>query len=533
MDINKKDTFGSLNNDINLYKDGLEIVEGMLELYKSFFDLTDREGGKRYLIIDYGVSLIERYKEQWIEIFDNILIFRNNKLKVEIRKIKVEDYNYIVYGMEKIFLKEYEVFLSSWDLEAATFVERNSCIKNIGSYMIGQSKEAILNFNLRCIKEIIEAVRVEAYIKLNNVINLFDRSISIEKDDLKYFIEHEGSIDLSIFYDEVSLMRDAVLNKIEALEDKIKEIIQESLVKKTLSNINKATEEKLRSIIKAYKDEINKVYISNMKSDLKSLPHKFNNKVIKNEEIYRRCRSVLEVELNYLQFVKMIGIECLRILECKAKADFNNVFICEFYSVINDGKSFADFENIVEGYKIKADFILRNLTMKLLKDFTQRYNEIVHLMLRDRKYRIEKLYFFKPINYMGNFNLYEASEVIHLHKLIYKIYDSYDVENNYNHKVMEIKRIYMGLDQEVEKSIHNFSSFLESVEVDEYIRSSLQEEKKIIYQGISAFKDELWSILNGRFISIFNCFNEMIKESIEHLDAGSKIYENSINYTDY
>lgn len=533
MDTNKKDTFDSLNSDINLYKDGLEIVEGMLELYKSFFDLTDREGRKRHLIIDYGVNVIERYKEQWIEVFEDILIFRDNKLKIEIREIKVDDYNYIIYGMEKFFIKEYEVFLSSWDLEAATFMERNSCIKNIGGYMMGQSKEAILNFNLKCIKEIIEAVRAEAYIELNNVINLFNRSISIEKDDLKYFIEHEGSIELSIFFDEVNLIRDSVLNKIETVEEKLKEIIEESLVEKTLSNINTAIEEKLRSIIKAYKDEINKIYISNMKFDLKGLPHKFNNKVIKNEELYRRCRAVLEVELNYLQFVRMIGIECLRILEAKAKADFNNVFTREFYSVINDGKSFTDFENIVEGYKIKADFILKNLTIGLLNDFIQRYNEIIHLMLRDRKYRIEKLYLFKPINYMGNFNLYESSEVIHLHKLIYKIYDSYDVKNNDNHKVKEIKRIYIGLDEEEEKSIHNFNLFLESVEVDEDRRSSLQEEKKIVYQGIAAFKDELWSILDGRFIRIFNWFNEMIKGSIEHLDVGSKMYENSINYTDY
>ncbi|MEG2936764.1 MAG: hypothetical protein RR844_09805, partial [Clostridium sp.] len=161
MDTNKKDTFGSLSNDINLYKDGLEIVEGMLELYKNFFDLTDKEGRKHHLIIDYGVNVTEKYKEQWIEVFDNILIFRDNKLKLEIKGLKVEDYNYIIYGMEKFFLKEYEVFLSSWDLEAATFVERNSCIKNIGGYMIEQSKEAILNFNLKCIKEIIEAVRAE------------------------------------------------------------------------------------------------------------------------------------------------------------------------------------------------------------------------------------------------------------------------------------------------------------------------------------------------------------------------------------
>lgn len=533
MTINVKDTFDSLNNDINLYKDGLELIEGVLELYKTFFDLRDKDGRDKYFIIDCGVNIIEKYKKQWIDLFDNILIFRNSKCDFDIKDIKVDEFHYIIHGMEKFFLKEYGLFLSSWDLEVATFIEKNNSAKNSKFYMIEQSKEQIKNFNLNTIKEIIESVRKEASGELNNIIKAFNRSISIEKDDLRYFIINETSIDLNIFYDELNFMREAVLRKFDDLQEKIKLLIEEKLVKKTLGDINKVTEEKFAVIIRKYKNELNKCYILTI--DLMENPMVCcnKNKLITNESLYRRCGAVLEVEINYLQFVRAIGVECLRILEKEAEAVFNNVFNCEFYSGIPDVKFSVDLKNLIEAYKTKSDFILKNLVMGLLKEFINTYHEEILLMLKNRKARIEKLYVFKPITYMGQFHIYEPSVVVHLQRYLSDIYDYYDLKGSKNQELYEIKRTYIGLNEEVKKAVDSFNSSLESIQIEEYKEDSFQSEKVMIHRYTTALKAELWMALNSRYITVFNSFNTMVRRTIEHLQGEMKAFENNIDYSDY
>lgn len=533
MGINKKHVFDSLNNDINLYKDALEIVEGILELYKDYFDLKDRELNNKHLIIDYGVNIIEKYKKQWIELFDNILVFKNNKLELMIKEIKVEDFDYIVYGMEKFFLEGYGLFLSSWDLEVATFGERNSNIKNVSAYMIEQSKEAIQNFNVEYIKEVIEVVISEVHLDLNKVIKVFNRSILIEKDDLKYFIINEASIALNVFYDEVNLVREAILRKFDDLQRKIKVIIEEKLTKKTLEQINKVTEEKIGLIIGRYKEELNKYYILTIDLRGKTIGCSYNNKLITKESLYRRCGSVLEVELKYLQFVRAVGVECFRIIEQEAEAVFNNVFDCEFYSGIHDVKFSRDLKNLIEAYRIKGDFILGNMVMGLLKDFINRYHEIILLMLKNRNDRIEKLYVFKPINYMGNFNIYEPSVVVQLQRLLNDIYASYDLKTNKSQELKEIKRVCIGLNEEIENTVERFNSSLEGFEIKDHMKSFFKDEKIIIHRSITALKSNLWSVLNSRFITLFNCFNGMVGRSIEQLEKEIKFFKNNASYSDY
>lgn len=533
MDIKKEDTFDSLNNDINLYKDALEIMEGILELYKSCFDLKDRELNNKHFIIDYGVNIIEKYKEQWIELFDNILVFKNNKSELMINDIKVEDFDYIIHGMGNLFLTEYGLFLSSWDLEVATFKERNRNAKKINSYMIEQSKEEILNFNIKYIKEIIVAVRHEVRLELNNDIKEFNKSASIEKEDLKYFIINEGSMKLSIFSDEFNLMRESVSRKVDDLHGKIKVIIEEKLVKKTLELINKVTEEKVGLIIRRYKEELNRYYISTIDLRGKTIDCSYNNKLITDEGLYRRCGAVAEVELTYLQFIRRVGVECLRILEQEAEALFNNVFNCEFYSGLHDIKFVGDFKNLIEAYKIKGDFILDNMVKKLLKEFINRYHEIIFLMLQNRKDRIEKLYVFKPITYMGNFQIYEPSVVVQFQRLLKDIYDNYDLKANKKEALKGLKRTYIGLNEEVKKAVDKFNSSLGSFEINDDTKNSFKDEKVILHRGITLLKAELWRALNSRFISVFNCFNGMVVKSIEQLEGEIKLLESKINYSDY
>lgn len=540
MGINKKHVFDSLNNDINLYKDTLEIVEGILKLYRGYFDLKDRELNNKHLIIDYGVNIIEKYKKRWIELFDNILVFKSNKSELMIKEIKVEDFDYIIHGMEKFFLEGYGLFLSSWDLEVVTFGERNSNIKNVSTYMIEQSKEAIQNFNVKYIKEVIEVVISEVHLDLNKVIKAFNRSILTEKDDLKYFIINEASIALNVFYDEVNLVREAILRKFDDLQGKIKVIIEEKLIKKTLEQINKVTEEKIGLIIGRYKEKLNKYYILTIglrgkPIDLreKTIGCSYNNKLITKESLYRRCGAVLQVELKYLQFVRAIGVECFRIIEQEAEAVFNNVFDCEFYSGIHDVKFSSDLKNLIEAYRIKGDFILGNMVMGLLKDFIHRYHEIIPLMLKNRNDRIEKLYVFKPITYMGNFNIYEPSVVVQLQRLLNDIYASYDLKTNKSQELKEIKRVCIGLNEEIENIVEKFNSSLEGFEITDHMKSFFKDEKIIIHRSITALKSNLWSVLNSRFITVFNCFNGMVGRSIEELEKEIKLFENNASYSDY
>ncbi|WP_040192178.1 hypothetical protein [Clostridium culturomicium] len=531
MDANIKDTFDSLNNDINLYKDGLEIVEGMLELYRSFFCLTDKEGNSRNFIIDYGVNIIEKYKKQWIDLFENAMIFRNIKSLPEIQEIKVENFNYIFYSMEKFFLKEYGLFLNSWNLEIATFVERNSNVKNINVYIIEQSKDDIRKFNLKFIKQIIEEVKSEAYLEMDNLVKALGKSISIEHDDLKYFIANKSSMDLNTFYDEVNLMRESVFMKIDEFQEKVKVIIEEKLVKETLNKINQATEEKLGLIIKNYIETLNKYYILTMDMEKKTTMCRCRNSLITNESLYRRCISVLEGELTYICFVKSIYIEGFRSFEQETQGRFNDVFNHEFYSSIYDIRFPSDFENLIEAYEVKTSFILNSLVTEIIKSFIYKCEEIILFMVKNRKERIEKLYVFKPITYMGNFNIYEPSVMLQLHRGLNDIYLNYDLKLNESKELKAVKKAYLGLKEEVYDIVKTFN--YKNIEVESLLDVTVEEENNIIHSNVTFLKDEAWKLLNSRLINIFNSFNSMIERSIKQLELEINLYKSRIDYIDY
>lgn len=531
MDTSKKDTFDSVNNDINLYKDELEIVDGMLAFYKSLFDLRDSQGKESSFIIDYGVNIIENYRQEWIKLFDNILIFKNNILDFPIKDIKAEDYNYIIYGMEKIFLKEYELFLNSWDIEAATFSERNSNTENIRKYMIEQSKEEIRGFNIKYIKDIIYTERNNAEVELKSTIKAFNKSVYIEKEDLKYFINHEGSMDLKIFYDEVNFIRESVLNKFDDLMETIEDIIKEKLVKKTLKQINAATEEKLNCILTNYKEAINKCCISKiqLKEDSKVL--RGNNKLLSKNSFYTRCVAILENEITYFQFVKAVGGEYFRIQDQEAKGLFNEVFTSEFYGGIYSVQFYSDFENLIEAYNIKVNFILDNLLNGLLLEYIKGYEEIVVKMLQVRKNIISKLYIFKPITYMGNFNIYEPIFTAQLHNLLSEVYNSYDFKDNKNRELMKIKTGYVGLKEEVEKGIKIFKQSLGELQMEEK-NYSVNEATIKVYEAVGALKEYMWKVLHNRFVKGFAVFNGSITQSIEVFEREVTLYEGKVEYQD-
>lgn len=533
MGINERDAFDSLNEEINLYKDSIEILEGILELYKSFFDLKDRNGENKHFLIDYGINIVEKYEYQWIELFDDILIYRKNEVKFEVEDIKAEDFDYIIYGMEKFFNREYRLFLNSWNLEVASFIEKNNRAKNIKVFIDEQNKETIQNFNLKSIKEIIELVRNEAKFEINQVIKRFNKSIGVEKDDLRYFINNKSTIENNVFYDELNLMRETVLRKVDELQSKVKIIIEEKLVKKSLEDINKLTEEKIFAMIKRYKEELNRRYTSILETKEKKITGRYTGKLITSESLHRRCGVILEVELNYLEFVKAVGVECFRILEKEAEAVVNNVFNWEFYSGIYDVKFLSDLENLFEIYKIKGDFILGSMVKGLLKEFIERYQGIINLMIKTRKSRVERLYVFKPITQMGNIFIYDPAIMVHLERYLIDIYDSYDLKQNKNKEMDKIKRAYIGLNDEIERAIEKFNYALKNITAAEGWSNSIQEEKVMLHKAVTLLKEELIKSLNSRFITVFNSFSAMVLRNIQSIENQIKANENNINYSDY
>ena len=123
--------------------------------------------------------------------------------------------------------------------------------------------------------------------------------------------------------------------------------------------------------------------------------------------------------------------------------------------------------------------------------------------------------------------------VVQLQVILNDIYASYDLKANKNQELKEIKRVCVGLSEEIEKTVEKFNSSLEGFEIKDHMNNFFKDEKIIIHRSITALKSNLWRGLNSRFITVFNCFNSMVGRSIEQLEKEIKLFNNNINYLDY
>ena len=152
-------------------------------------------------------------------------------------------------------------------------------------------------------------------------------------------------------------------------------------------------------------------------------------------------------------------------------------------------------------------------------------------MVKNRKERIEKLYVFKPITYMGNFNIYEPSVMLQLHRGLNDIYLNYNLKLNESKELKAVKKAYLGLKEEVYDIVKTFN--YKNIEVESLLDVTVEEENNIIHSNVTFLKDEAWKLLNSRLINIFNSFNSMIERSIKQLELEINLYKSRIDYIDY
>lgn len=525
MKNNKKDTFDSLNNKINAYKDGLGILDGLLSLYKSCFDFDKQDSVINNLIIDYGLKIIEKYKGEGLKVFHNILIKDISNNDYTINNIEYGKFMHDLEAIESFVFDSFNFFINTMDLEISTFLEKNEFeFSDLNFYMnitcIDSLKKLILDLIKKTLKKSKKFVVDEIRLKVEE----FNRSLWKMKKEISVLMSDKVNMEWEFFIEQVLYLRDGYLERIEELQNTIRSLAEERFFKSNVKYINIIIQYEIQKLTDKYKGDLNKCFILKLVNERDNYRENcfVKTKTISDKDTYVRREEILSIELEYFSLGLRLVVNNFNVLEGQIKANLDSVFYNELYSPMYVVESQEDFSTMIEAFEAKASYIVYNMAINMFKFFTIEYPKSISLMMKKRIESIEKLYFFKPISYMGIVKIHNPEIVVGLQKELYAIYGTYDFKKNMDKGLDKMLSGSKILNSEVEELIDGFINKLQI----ESSNAELNEKKKSFQENINNLKSELWRNLDSKFIYDFNYLNQSIIGDIESIKRAMKLYEN-------
>lgn len=525
MKNNKKDTFDSLNNRINAYKDGLGILEGLLNLYKSCFDFDNQESLINNLTIDYGVKVIETYKSDGLKVFHNILMGDLSNNDYIITNIEYGNCIYPLETIESFTLDSFNFFINTMDLEINTFLEKNEFeFSDLEFYMNITSIDSLKKLILDLIKNTIKKSKKFVVDEIRLKVEEANRSLWTMKKEISVLISDKDNIEWEVFIEQFLYLRDGYLERIEELQNIIRSLAEEAFLKSSVKHINRIIQYEMQKLMDKYKGNLNKCFILKLVNGRDNYREScfVKTKAIDAKETDTRCWEILSLELEYFSLGLRLVVNNFNVLEGKFKANLDSIFYNEFYSPMYVVESQEDFSTMIEAFKTKASYIVYNIVINMFKLFTIEYHKSISLIAKKRIESIEKLYFFKPISYMGFVKIYNPEIVVGLQKELYAIYGTYDFKRNMDEGIDKIFSSSTILNSEVEELIEVFTYKLNI----ESSNAELNEKKKSFQENINNLKSDLWEKIYDKFIYNYIYLNQSILNNIDSIKRAMKLYEN-------
>ncbi|GEM_PF-5136994 len=529
MENKKEATFDSLNDDINSYSDALEILNNMGTLYKSYFNFQQNKLINRDdFIVDCGTHVIGKCSVKGLRIFHDILTSNTTEFN-QIINIPDDEILYTIAEVQKTISQRLHLFSSSWYLEVRTFVEKNGPkLNDLNYHMVMASIDYSKSFIFDIMATTMERHHKKVTEKVKKEIAGFNRRLWILQRDIKSQFQNKRNLESREFNEGIFSVRDRFLEEVEGLKSSIEQLIVNELFIDSARYISTVMESEIQLQIHKYKKKLNKCFIEEMSllKEKRSYDYNFNNKNVDKAELYGKCREVLCVEGENLRLMLRMIVEDFNIIMDEIKFNLESVFYNEFYSPIYDVKSEADFKAMMMAFQDKVSYFVYNLAMNMIEIFNKRYHSNIISKMKDRSERISKMYLFKPIGYMGTFNIYNPTVVIDLQRKLCDLYNAYNFEVDCDEEIgrkLGSQKTFKGKVQElIDKYIYYSKRSL--VWENGSMEGSIEEKKKKFYENIYNLNKVFWEVLDSEFIYKFDYLNQSIRRDLEWLEREIEEY---------
>ena len=370
-------------NDINLYRDGIEILEETLNIYINYFSLSSYGLEDINLIIEYLVNGIEKYKNNILNAFYNYHIIENQDY-IDFKLhygINFKEFLSNIENFKRYSIINLKCFFSFWRLELETYVERNnmSLFKD-KSYILIEIINNIENSVICILDETLDKGETVAINKLDYEILNFNKIIFDLDEELKKIFMDKYEIHSLSLNERLIILSDSFLDNVDELEKCIKTIFKNEFFIENLTQIDTTVEESIKKLINKYKKELNKLYVdelNNKEDTLKEICN-FENKITDIDKIYEIFIDIISLENEYLKYMSYTFVKSFNLIENKLKYNLSRVFYNEFYRTIYDINSIEDLILIVESLEIKVNYIICNMATYMLNIFEDRYNSVIY-----------------------------------------------------------------------------------------------------------------------------------------------------------
>ena len=524
----KNDMTRYVNSKINLYRDGIEMLEEILKLYINCFSLNNGYSGESNLIIDYGIDVIEKYKNNILNTFYNVIEnqdYIDSKLQ---DRINFKEFLSNIENFKRSIIINLKQFFSFWRLELETYIEKNNmdffkkksyvCLETINS--IEKSIIDILNVTVGKGEAI--AINKLEYEIVNFNKSLFDLDEEIKKIFMNKYEIHSLSLN-----ERLILLSDRFLDNIDELENNIQVILKNEFFIESLTYIDTAVEEDIKKLINKYKKELNNLYayeLNNKKSTLKST-YNFENKIIGMDKLNERFIKIISLEKDYLKYILNDFIEKFNLTESELKYNLSRVFYNEFYRAVYNIRSIEDLILTVESLDIKVNYIIYNMVTYMMNIFESRYNSTI-FKLRKRIDVIENRYIFKPVKFADNYNIYNLDKIQQLQEKLFKLYSGH---NKFSIDINIDEVLYYG---------YNFKNYIEDfIEKIKLYKNNYKFDvelmfkiKKHLLKNIKFMEDNIWMMIDTQIINQSNYLNDKLVKDVDIIKRDIRIYESELSY---
>lgn len=525
----KNDMTRYVINEINLYSDGIEILEEILKLYINCFSLSKGYSEESNRIIDYEIEDIEKYKNNALSTFYNI--------------IENQDYMYLELLQDGINFKEVlnnienfkmdiiinlNQFFSFWRLELETYIEKNNMeFFKDKRYIFLETINSIESFINDMLNVTLDKGEVIVINKLEYEILNFNKSTFDLIEEIKKIVMDKYEIHSLSLNERLIILSDRFLDNIDELENNIKVILKNEFFIESLMNIDIVVEEEIKKLINKYKRELNKLYayeLNNKKSTLKNI-YNFESKIIDMDKIYEIFIEIISLEKDYLKYTLDNFIKKSNLIENELKYNLSRVFYNEFYRVVYDINSIDDLILTVESLDIKVNCIIYNMVTYMMTIFESRYNSTIY-KLRKRINIIENKYIFKPIKFFNSYSIYNIDKVQQLQEKLFKLYNGY---NKFSIDINIDEVLYYG------DNFKNYiEHFIEKIKLDRnnynFDIELLFKIKKYLLKNIKMIEDNIWMTMDIELRNKFNYLNDKLVKDIDIIKSDIRIYESELSY---
>jgi len=524
----------SLYNKINLYLDIVEIFEYLQKEFSSYFkyDSSITESTTKKFIGDFNTFVIVEEKERIEEVFHKEHTSEDHKVscnalskEVKIDKKFIHD---ILDSIEKNINSRLNLFKKKFELEVYTFHMKHGEkeIYNELNRYVYEDMEGTLSYIE------IEVVHLKNIVMgaLEEEIKSYHRFIWNTFKELMVDLRGIDTLNKGDISDKIIIKEDEILNSLDALKEKISEVVRKEFIEVLLNLINEAFGDEFTKRIKIYKKELNKYLAKEIcESNLTKIESIGYTTTYDNSMKNRECTigyKVFSLEHDFLNMMINISKFSFDEITDEIELSINSIFYNEFTRLIYYINSEEEFYAMCRSFQDKFNYITCEIIKSSLKSIKDNYYNSIIDILMDNMKSISGINVFKSIDsYRGNIKVYNQGLIMDKWN---KMYGNYNELKKY---CIDISNILILDEKDILKEYFQLDFKEDSIFKGEYYCDfkALERKKEELYNNVALIKEKLLKTLQGDFTTYFDHLFQSIGKNLEYAKSEEKNYYTAIN----